>query len=209
MKPPAKIAPGKAVVPLPEPTPDERATLAPLVKKLRKRPEAPTVKLSLENGATRVSVNHPDQRIGHMLMMNALGTSDAEFFNGLLSQAINIGTHGASTDSTGTNYVLSVVKSIAPQDEIEAMLATQMAAVHMASVTFARRLAGVETIQQQDSAAHAFNKLTRTFTIQMEALKRYRTGGEQKVTVQHVTVNDGGQAIVGPVTAPTGGGGGG
>ena len=33
----------------------------------------------------------------------------------------------------------------------------------------------------------------------MEALKRYRTGGEQKVTVQHVSVNDGGQAIVGDV----------
>jgi hypothetical protein len=34
----------------------------------------------------------------------------------------------------------------------------------------------------------------------MEALKRYRTGGEQKVTVQHVSVSDGGQAIVGNVT---------
>lgn len=34
---------------------------------------------------------------------------------------------------------------------------------------------------------------------QLEALKRYRTGGEQKVTVQHVTVSEGGQAIVGNV----------
>jgi hypothetical protein len=34
----------------------------------------------------------------------------------------------------------------------------------------------------------------------MEALERYRTGGEQKVTVQHVSVRDGGQAIVGNVT---------
>jgi hypothetical protein len=33
----------------------------------------------------------------------------------------------------------------------------------------------------------------------VEALKRYRMGGEQKVTVQHVTVNEGGQAIVGHV----------
>jgi hypothetical protein len=33
----------------------------------------------------------------------------------------------------------------------------------------------------------------------MEALKRYRTGGQQKVTVEHVTVNAGGQAIVGAV----------
>lgn len=33
----------------------------------------------------------------------------------------------------------------------------------------------------------------------LEALKRYRTGGQQKVTVEHVTVNEGGQAIVGAV----------
>jgi hypothetical protein len=41
--------------------------------------------------------------------------------------------------------------------------------------------------------------------MQMEALKRYRTGGQQKVTVEHVTVNDGGQAIVGAVTHGGGG----
>ena len=39
----------------------------------------------------------------------------------------------------------------------------------------------------------------RTYATQMEALKRYRTGGEQKVTVHHVSVNEGGQAIVGNV----------
>jgi hypothetical protein len=101
--------------------------------------------------------------------------------------------------------MLSVVKSIEPKDEIEAMLAAQMAAVHMASMTFARRLAHVDTIPQQDSAERAFNKLTRTFTTQMEALKRYRTGGQQKVTVEHVTVQAGGQAIVGNVSHPGGG----
>jgi hypothetical protein len=46
----------------------------------------------------------------------------------------------------------------------------------------------------------AGRQLTRTFAAQMEALMRYRTGGEQKVMVQHVTVSDGGQAIVGNVT---------
>src|SRR5437016_317121 len=58
------------------------------------------------------------------------------------------------------------------------MLAAQMATVHMATMTFARRLKHVDTIPQQDSAERAFNKLARTFTTQMEALKRYRTGGE-------------------------------
>jgi hypothetical protein len=46
-------------------------------------------------------------------------------------------------------------------------------------MTFARRLAHVDNIAQQDSAERAFNKLIRTFTTQVEALKRYRTGGEQ------------------------------
>lgn len=77
-------------------------------------------------------------------------------------------------------------------------------AVHNATMTFARRLAHVDNIPQQDSAARAFNQLTRTFAAQVEALKRYRTGGEQKVTVQHVTVNDG-QAIVGDVRKRGGG----
>ncbi len=98
--------------------------------------------------------------------------------------------------------MLSVVKGIEPRDQIETMLATQMAAVHNATMTLARRLAHVDNIPQQDSAQTAFNKLARTFAAQVEALKRYRSGGEQKMTVQHVHVAEGGQAIVGNVNAP-------
>jgi hypothetical protein len=68
-------------------------------------------------------------------------------------------------------------------------------------MTFARRLAHVENIPQQDSAERAFNKLTRTFAAQVAALKDYRSRGEQKMTVQHVHVAEGGQAIVGNVNA--------
>jgi hypothetical protein len=110
-----------------------------------------------------------------------------------------LGSQGRNIDEAGLNFMLSVIKGIKPKDQLEAMLAAQMAAVHMATMTFAQRLNHVETIQQQDSAERALNKLARTFSTQMEALKRYRTGGEQKVTVQHVSVNEGGQSIVGNV----------
>ena len=49
------------------------------------------------------------------------------------------------------------------------------------------------------------NKLARTFSSQVEALKKYRSTGEQNIRVQHVNVSEGGQAIVGKVQ--TGGGG--
>jgi hypothetical protein len=75
------------------------------------------------------------------------------------------------------------------------MLAAQMAAVHNATMTFARRLNHVENIPQQDSAERAFNKLARTFAAQVETLKRYRSSSEQTMRVEHVTVNNGGQAM--------------
>jgi hypothetical protein len=48
-------------------------------------------------------------------------------------------------------------------------------------------------------------KLLRTYTTQVEALARLRRGGEQRVIVQHVTVPEGGQAIVGAVSQSGGG----
>ena len=121
-----------------------------------------------------------------------------DFVNGIVSHA-NASGRGRDIDEYGLNFMLSVIKDIEPRDQLEAMLAA-MAAVHVASMTFARRLAGVENIPQQDSAERAFNKLTRTYAMQMEALKRYRAGAEQKVTLQHVSVTEGGQAIIGNVT---------
>jgi hypothetical protein len=144
--------------------------------------------------------DHPDRIVGYELLMDALGTVEPDFLNGLLCQLTNAGSQGQQVDEKGLNFMLSIVKGVQPRDQLEAMLAAQMAAVHMATMTFARRLAHVENLLQQDSAERAFNKLARTFATQMEALKRYRTGGEQKVTVQHVTVSEGGQAIVGNVT---------
>lgn len=127
------------------------------------------------------------------------GSTNEEFINGLIHNIVNIASPGREIDEVSSKYLTSIVAGINPQDEVEALLATQMAAIHMATVTFSRRLANVETIPQQDSAERALNKLARTFTAQVEALKRYRTGGQQNVTVKHVNVNEGGQAIVGNV----------
>ena len=138
--------------------------------------------------------------IGYALLAEALGSASQDFVHALLGQLANAGSHGGEIDAGALNFMLAVIKGIKPKDQLETMLAAQMAAVHMASMTFARRLGHVDTIDQQDSAERALNKLMRTFTTQMEALKRYRTGGEQKMTVQHVSVSEGGQAIVGNVT---------
>ena len=188
-----------------EPTDAELRTIKAYFDRLDDQPPLPTIKTKLDGSVCRISVDHPDQRIGYRLLQSATGASSSEFLDGLLIQMSSAASRGAETNDADLNFMLSVVADIEPRDQLEAMLATQMAAVHMATMTFAQRLARVENIPQQDSAEKAFNKLARTFATQMEALKKYRTGGQQKMTVEHVTVNEGGQAIVGNVSQGDGG----
>ena len=103
------------------------------------------------------------------------------------------------TDEQSSNFVLDFADAMKPRDPSEALLVSQMAAIHQATMMMARRLNHVENIPQQDTAERALNKLARSYAMQREAMKRYRTGGHQKVVVEHVTVNVGGQAIVGAV----------
>jgi hypothetical protein len=42
-------------------------------------------------------------------------------------------------------------------------------------------------------------RLLRAYAIQVEALRRLRNGGSQTVRVEHVDVNEGGQAVTGAV----------
>lgn len=182
-----------------EPKPEECAQVAAYADRQKQKPIAPRVTLA-DKDRTRVSIAHPMPALGQTLAMYAIGVTDLEFFDGLLGQLVNVGTYGTKPDERGLNFMLAMMRAFAPNDEVESMLAAQMAAVHMAIMTFARRLNHADNIAQQDSAERAFNKLARTFAVQLEALKRYRAGGEQRVTVQHVTVNEGGQAIVGPVS---------
>jgi hypothetical protein len=96
---------------------------------------------------------------------------------------------------------MAMAQGIEPQDEVEGMLAVQMAAIHSATMTFAERLSRSTTVAGSESYERSLNRLARTFTAQIEALKRYRAKGEQRVVVehQHVHVYPGGQAVVGTV----------
>jgi hypothetical protein len=183
-----------------QPTEQEKTALGDHIARLNAAPTAPRIKVTKDASATKIGPDHPNELVGRGLLMEALGTADYSFGNGLIMQLANASMHDREVDEADVNFMLAVVKGIKPRDHLEAMLAAQMAAIHMATMTFTRRLASVESIPQQDSAERALNKLARTYATQMEALKRYRTGGEQKVTVQHVSVSEGGQAIVGNVT---------
>ena len=118
--------------------------------------------------------------------------------------AIISGKGSASPTQTELNAALAAIDGIRPTDEIEAMLAVQMVATHETAMDMLMRAKHADlTLTLQECGSLAV-KLLRTYSAQVEALSRLRRGGEQRVIVQHVNVNEGGQAIVGAVNHPGG-----
>jgi hypothetical protein len=198
----------KAADPAPTYTPTDRERQAAQRVLDRRARTAPAPKFKIEATGEKVvniSADHSEPAICHTLLADALGTGDYEFACGLLTQITDVSRSGKIATQQELNFMMSMVRGINPRDETEALLAAQMAAIHNATMVAARRLNHVETIPQQDSASTMLNKLARTFASQVEALKKYRSAGEQTIKVQHVTVNDGGQAIVGNVSQGGGG----
>jgi hypothetical protein len=184
----------QADLPTHEPRPPGRVVPEPYVRSAT----APRVKVLDGRG---IALDHPDPAAGEVHLMAALGTADRDFYAGIVEQLGDAASYDGAIDERALNFMLSVVKGVKPRDHVEAMLAAQMAAVHTATMNSALQLARATTVVQTDFAERSINKLARTFAAQTEALKRYRSGGEPNVTVQHVSVSDGGQAIVGNVNA--------
>ena len=64
---------------------------------------------------------------------------------------------------------------------------------------YGRAMLSEQTFEERRENLSQANKLSRTSAALLDALNRHRGKGQQKVTVEHVHVNAGGQAIVGAV----------
>jgi hypothetical protein len=140
-----------------------------------------------------------DDLLNRAGLLESFGTASFDLVNLLLNQVRNISLWNSQEGFL--NATLAVLHSLKPRDELEGLLITQMIGTHSLAMEFMRRA----TLPDQTVEGVNFNtdratKMMRTFTSQLESLNRHRgKGHQQKVTVEHVTVNSGGQAIVGQV----------
>jgi hypothetical protein len=120
-------------------------------------------------------------------MAQALGVDDPWLIDLLLNQVAGC---LPGTPAKAASVAVAAVQSVGPRDGVEAMLAVQMAATHAAAMRMLQRAAlDQPNIEVYDSLVNRATKLLRTYTMQVEALKRYRSAGEQRVVVQHQHVN--------------------
>lgn len=136
----------------------------------------------------------------------SVGGCKSEFANlmvlnqvlGTLPQTSDIIT--AAVRATGAVHM---VEAFQPKDGVEAMIASQAVALHMLTMETARRA------QLPDKPIEVTSRLrrdaantARAMVEMTEALERRRGKGPQRIVVERVVVNEGGQAIVGHVSTP-------
>jgi hypothetical protein len=157
--------------------------------------QKPRLKASTRDRVPVLVLDIPNEASLRQLMAD-VGTSDLDFLDGLSSQIGHAGCQGPVPHEPTMNFIFSVVKGVKPNDQLEAMAAVQLAAVHMRAMYFARRLSQSQDFPPPESHENGLNKAARTYAALMEALGRYRNRGEQRITVQNFNVGDGVQAAV-------------
>ena len=155
----------------------------------------------------QVTIKDLDDPLLGVKMSEAFGTADSDTQVHLLEQIAQVFNGACSANgnnnevvATAMSKAMAILAGIQPQNEVETMLAAQMIGVHnMAMRTMGLAMLGGQTLQGKESNGNLATKMLRTFIAQMETLHKIRTGGQQKMIIEHVNVNEGGQAIVGTV----------
>jgi hypothetical protein len=123
----------------------------------------------------------------------ALGTTSSDFVNASLFQI-----QAACRSPWGGISELAMNAALAI--EIEGALAVQMACTHTAAMAVLAKLDVAFATERRVAAfGSAAARLMRAYAVQVEVLRRLRNGGQQVVRVEHVHVNQGGQAVIGNV----------
>jgi len=155
-----------------------------------------------DNGKPFELVCH-DQTLIDCQLFEATGFSDRDAAIEVMNQVVNVSPKPTADKASAA---LAMIDGIAPASPLEGLLAAQMTACHNMAMEFSRRaITDGQKTELVDINLNRATKLMRTFTAQVEALQKLRNKGQQKITVQHVQVGHGGQAIIGDVHKGGGG----
>ena len=134
-------------------------------------------------------------------------SQNGDFIDVLLIQTVNSHVLNLVPQNERGKYASAAAAAlvgIQPKGELEGMLAAQLIACHNAAMECYRRAMNSQ-LPARDYHLNQANKLSRTYSTLLETLNRHRGKDQQKVTVEHVHVHAGGQAVVGMVETPGGG----
>jgi len=180
------------------------------VRESKKQPkiESTPVKSWVNDEDKTVFVYDPNIR-NEDIYKKIAGTKDSEIGEHIVltgvKSVLRIMTQGdtrAEKISLAGNSMMQSLNDFQPKDAVEARLVTQAAALFEHGMDRLSRAGMAEYTDQAEPQVNMAIKLLRCHNETIETLNRSRRGGEQKVIVQHVNIdnsNGGKAAIVGGI----------
>jgi hypothetical protein len=154
-----------------------------------------------ESAGGHITPQYPDKQVAYALLMRALGTSDADFLQGILDQLVEICFAKRGNRIQDVNFIIGVMKGVQPKSQTESLLGLNVGAIQLEVSRAFRELSYTELGHPKRKAVmDELSQLLKTLCLLTSTIKKNQGGGEQKITVQYVSVADGSQAIVGDVT---------
>lgn len=161
-------------------------------------PRTTPVRFEEQDGAL-VPYNPPDEERSFInRAARDLGVEDKYCAAMLLAQLSKASFKLLPKNRELINGAVAAVKEMNPQGPVESMLVAQMVTCHTKIMTLMEQAnRGDLRPETREQLLKLADRLMRTYSRQLEVLAAYRRKGKQSMVVKHVTVQDGGQAIVG------------
>lgn len=180
------------------PTAAENATIAS-VRAAMPEPPAKVAVTRSSTGRNCVVAPHADVEGHRLVVQKAIGTASPDFAGATLRRLASLSSiNGKSMpDEASINEALAMVQAAKPENELEAALAIEMAVSHQLALRMLDR-ASMHEYEPRSAFlyANAASKLMRSIAAQMTALSKLRRQTDQHITVEHLHVAPGAQAIV-------------
>lgn len=152
--------------------------------------------IKYENGkfteiAFKEAYHSPDRKI----LQELTATHDEEISNEIVSRGASAMPQQNRLEYN-YNTIFQSLSDCSPKDSTEAKLSLQSTVLYAQGMRYIEKAENSNRIDHSEFYMKNAIKLLRLHNETIDALGRYRRGGKQEVIVQHVSVSNGGQAVV-------------
>jgi len=145
----------------------------------------------------------PNSPVMKLIKQTGIDGIALDVIKGIMSPLINLIRSQENSDSSGSfdsafNKSITLISASDPKNQCELMLATQLAMTHITLGKSAQLLdQNYSEVEAINSLGNLYTKLSRLGIDQINTLQRLKGKGQQKIIVEKVNIEAGGQAAIG------------
>jgi hypothetical protein len=140
----------------------------------------------------------PNSKVGRLIKQSGIEGISIDTINSIMLPLFKLITYQDGDTEKAINTSITLIAASDPKSQLELMLATQLAITHITLGKSAQLLdQNYKDVKTIKSLGNLYTKLSRLGIDQINTLERMKGKGRQKIIVEKVNIESGGQAAIG------------